>query len=394
MKHFFKHQPLIIILAFLIPAQVLADVPESVNFNAVYYNSVARCKTNTDTGIFIGSDAIETAFRYFVSQGLSAEQSAAIIGNLRWESGGGVLDPTSQEVHKGVPTPIHDEGFGIAQWTYPSRQDNLVAYAASVGKPVNTLEPQLGFLWKELGESYGATLAKLKTDTSIAQAVVTFQTGYESPAPDQAHTSDRIRLAEQTFALYASTAPSAGGQTAGTIKPSATPTCGGGLGVSNDFTFPQKTTKEAIKNVSGEHWCYDSQASCHHDYRAADIFNAIGTTNVAAVGGTVLSATDTPCTGDKGVPRVQIKGTDGIYYYYTHMSSGSIKVHDGQVVKAGDELGTVGPSSCAEGSQPHLHFQMSSVPITNTEDTAERTKYIDPQPNLTASFQKLPGLQP
>jgi hypothetical protein len=386
----FKRLTSIIALAVLIPSQALADVPQSVDYNAIYYNTEKRCKTTEDTGIFIGSDAIETSFKYFVSLGLTPEQSAGIVGNLRWESGGGVIDPTAQEVHRGVPTPIPNEGFGIAQWTFPSRQQNLVAYASSVNKPVNTLQPQLGFLWKELGESYGDTLAKLKNSTTINDAVIIFQDGFEKPNPAKAHTAERIKYAQQTYDLYAGSVSSTNAAPTSAANPKTTPVCGGGLGVSSDFTFPLRTTQEKIKAGS---WCWNSSTSCHHDYLAADIFDIVGTPVVAAVGGTVVRAVDKVCAGGTDVPRVQIKGTDGIYYYYTHMSTGSIKVHDGQEIPPGTELGTIGPSNCAEGTPPHLHFQMSSVMITNTEDQSERSHYIDPQPNLTATFQKLPGLQ-
>ena len=173
-------------------------------------------------------------------------------------------------------------------------------------------------------------------------------------------------------------------------------TCSGGLGIdANGFVFPQSTTKSAIKKGSSYSgstlvWCFTDQTSCHHDYVAADIFDQIGTTNVAAVGGTVLKAVDTSCSGGFEVPRVQIKGVDGKYYYYTHMKPSSIKVSTGQVVKAGDPLGEVGPAECAENTAPHLHFQVSSGPINSTKDPTERSQYIDPQPVLLSAFDKLP----
>ncbi|MEO7617905.1 MAG: M23 family metallopeptidase [Candidatus Saccharibacteria bacterium] len=172
--------------------------------------------------------------------------------------------------------------------------------------------------------------------------------------------------------------------------------CSGGLGIdAAGFVFPQVTTKTSIKagsSYSGQTlvWCYASQTSCHHDYVAADIFNPIGTANVAAVGGTVIKAVDTTCSGGFEVPRVQIKGVDGKYYYYTHMKPGSIKVTTGQVLKAGDPLGVVGPPECAENTAPHLHFQVSSGPVNSTKDLNERKEYIDPQPVLLSAFAKLP----
>ncbi len=173
-------------------------------------------------------------------------------------------------------------------------------------------------------------------------------------------------------------------------------TCSGGLGIDpNGFVFPELTTKAAVKKGSTLggttlKWCFESQTSCHHDYKAADIFNDVGTTNVVAVSGTVLRAVDTSCTGGFDVPRVQIKGDDGKYYYYTHMKPSSIKVSTGQKVTAGSPLGVIGPAECAENTAPHLHFQVSSGPINSTKDTNEQKEYIDPQPVLTSAFSKLP----
>lgn len=173
-------------------------------------------------------------------------------------------------------------------------------------------------------------------------------------------------------------------------------TCSGGLGINADgFVFPEQTTQSAIKKGSSHGgstlvWCFDKQTSCHHDYFAADIFNAVGTTNVVAVSGTVLRAVDTTCSGGFDVPRVQIKGDDGNYYYYTHMKPSSIRVSDGQKVTAGDPLGVIGPAECAENTAPHLHFQVSSDQINSTKDASEHREYIDPQPVLTSSFTKLP----
>lgn len=191
-------------------------------------------------------------------------------------------------------------------------------------------------------------------------------------------------------------------------------TSSGGLGVSSDgFTFPQITTKAAIKKGSGFVWCYTSKTSCHHDYWAADIANAEGTTNVVAKGGTVIEAVDPGSCSGFDVPRVHIKADDGLYYYYTHMRVGSLEVRKGQTVKAGDPIGKIGPSECAEGTSPHLHFQITKQVINDTGsmsgqyycsggadhmgkidgDPCYGTKTVfnlNPQPPLVETYNKLP----
>lgn len=72
-------------------------------------------------------------------------------------------------------------GYGLAQWTYWSRKQNLLNYAQSVGKSIGNLTMQLEFLWKEL-QSYSSVLTTLKNATSVLEAsnIVLFK--YETPA--------------------------------------------------------------------------------------------------------------------------------------------------------------------------------------------------------------------
>lgn len=54
----------------------------------------------------------------------------------------------------------------------------------------------------------------------------------------------------------------------------------------------------------------------------------------------------------------QLVGDDGYWYWYGHNQKPSIE--NGQQVKAGDQIGEVGPSDCADGSVPHLHIDRGS----------------------------------
>lgn len=78
-------------------------------------------------------------------------------------------------------------GYGLAQWTYWSRKEALLAYAKAAGASVGDLETQLGFLRKELAESYPSVLAALKSAKSVREASDVVLTKYERPA-DQSET--------------------------------------------------------------------------------------------------------------------------------------------------------------------------------------------------------------
>ncbi|MCC7288951.1 peptidoglycan DD-metalloendopeptidase family protein [bacterium] len=181
-----------------------------------------------------------------------------------------------------------------------------------------------------------------------------------------------------------------------TCSDGSSTTPGGGLGVSADgFVFPLKTTKAVIRQgADGAVWCIQAQNNCHHDYNAADIHAPTGTIVVAARGGTVLS-TRTEVNYENG-NTLRIQGDDGLWYYYAHMGDGTLKVKKGDKVTAGQELGAVGTSADAQGTAPHLHFD-----IADHENGFSRGRggacgfecqnyLINPQPVLIAAFAKLP----
>ena len=65
-------------------------------------------------------------------------------------------------------------GYGLAQWTYHTRKQNLLNFAKEKGVSIGDLEMQLEFLWKELG-SYKTVLKTLLSATSVMEASDTLQ---------------------------------------------------------------------------------------------------------------------------------------------------------------------------------------------------------------------------
>ena len=104
-------------------------------------------------------------------------------------------------------TFIHDGyGYGLAQWTYHSRKQNLVNYAKSAGKSIGDLSMQLGFLCKEL-TGYTAVLNTLKNATSVREASDAVLTKFERPA-DQSESvqAKRAGYGQTYYNKYAGTA--------------------------------------------------------------------------------------------------------------------------------------------------------------------------------------------
>ena len=131
------------------------------------------------------------------------------------------------------------------------------------------------------------------------------------------------------------------------------------------------------------HLTYDGHRGT--DFRLTD-FTAMqhGVHVLAAANGTVLRLrNDAPDTGlDHGRDAISdkecgnglvIAHAEGYQTQYCHMKRGSIQVHVGAAVKAGDVLGQVGYSGMTEF--PHVHFQVSHYgaivdPFNTTPDAS------------------------
>lgn len=140
----------------------------------------------------------QTAFNYFVNKGMTKIRAAGIIGNLDQESG---MDPTIEQ-YGGGP------GRGIAQWSVGGRwdtysQDNVVWYAANKdgGKSRWSLTAQLDFIWYELHTFSYYGFAQLHDATTIDQAVIAFQNGYEGCGT--CDTAARESYAHDAYNRYA-----------------------------------------------------------------------------------------------------------------------------------------------------------------------------------------------
>jgi murein DD-endopeptidase MepM/ murein hydrolase activator NlpD len=125
----------------------------------------------------------------------------------------------------------------------------------------------------------------------------------------------------------------------------------------------------------------------HHDYPAADIFAACGTTVVAPTSGVVQEVTlvdvwssndDDPAT--RGGISVAIVGDDGVRYYGSHLSGLEPSIVPGARVATGTVLGRVGRTGNAAGTPCHLHFGISTP--CGPGDVLRRRGEFWPQPHL------------
>lgn len=277
---------------------------------------------------------------------------------------------TTRDVSAAAKLPDKDP-FGITQYGYPENDSIFIADPEAYWESAKCDDPNNIVIW-------GNSTTRINEISQL-------------PEHDQTNPCLLIRASVAANAgLYdKSLIPEAPAtNTAVTLS--------GELGTVGNFTFPLKTTQTRIKSAQYQDatykltkwvWCYTSQTNCHHEYPAADIFDSPGTEVVAAVGGTVVryrpKPTCSPVRG--GSPSIQIKGDDGNYYFYTHFRGGSLlQSQEGARIDQGQTLGVIGEPACAQGTQPHVHFQAYSSPISGDFTSS------NVQPILVKAFGALP----
>lgn len=174
----------------------------------------------------------EKIWNYLVGKGLSKAGAAGLMGNLNAESAlnpknlqnsyerklGYTDDTYTAAVDSGsYGNFVHDSaGYGLAQWTYWSRKQNMLSFARAAGKSIGDLEMQLDFLYKELSEGYKGVLNTLKTTGSVRAASDSVLLNFERPADQsEAVKTKRAGYGQSYYNKYAATAstPGNGGKT-------------------------------------------------------------------------------------------------------------------------------------------------------------------------------------
>ena len=136
---------------------------------------------------------------FFKSQGLNDYGIAGLMGNLYAESG---LKPTNlqntfekklgytdAEYTAAVDQKLYTNfvndsaGYGLAQWTYYSRKQNMLTFHTKKGKSIGDLNTQLEFLVHELTTSYKSSVWEvLKSAKSVLEASNAVLLKFERPA--------------------------------------------------------------------------------------------------------------------------------------------------------------------------------------------------------------------
>lgn len=121
----------------------------------------------------------------------------------------------------------------------------------------------------------------------------------------------------------------------------------------------------------------DARAGGDRLHEALDIMAPAGTTVVAAAPGTVEKL----FRSDAGGNTIYVRSNDKLtIHYYAHLKDYAEGLKEGQKVRRGQRLGSVGSSGNASPQAPHLHFAI----LRTTADAAwwEPATAINPYPLL------------
>ena len=152
-------------------------------------------------------------YLHLLKSGLTSEGACALMGNLNAESGlrannaenGRTSlsdDDYTAAVDNGTYTAFVTDaiGYGLAQWTYWSRKQSLLAYAKARGCSIGDCAMQLDFCLKEIKEQYHGLFNWLCSTKDLEQATADVCTLYEKPAVNNIET--RCRYAKQFYAEF------------------------------------------------------------------------------------------------------------------------------------------------------------------------------------------------
>jgi LysM repeat protein len=158
------------------------------------------------------TENMKKCWDYFITHGITKAGAAGLLGNLQAESG---VRPNILEKSKVSKVGMNSEeyirrtndgtyknfgndraGFGLVQWTYPSRKQNL--YNHCRGK-IEDLYCQLEFLLIEI-KTYKTVYSTITTSNSVAECSRIIMTRYEKPANlQESNISKRASMSQRFY---------------------------------------------------------------------------------------------------------------------------------------------------------------------------------------------------
>ena len=283
-----------------------------------------------------GSNNEQQAFNYYVSKGLTPQQSAGIIGNFIQESN---VSPVSVNGSSGAT--------GIAQWL-GGRLTNLQAYIQAHGGDNTSLSVQLDFSWQEFNGPYQKVLKELQGATDVATAAGFIYNDYEGlSGSGQGNLQVRATDGEQILQQFGGAAAGSGA-----VSSSCAP--------SSALVWPFATKDTAQYKRTDQGW---------------DIQTAAGGNVYAIAAGTINLYKPNPGGFGNDYPVEQLDSTlggpsDFVYYGHVHMITGLDKQH----VKAGDLIAHTNTTDPENGSAAPAGWLEIGFAVPNSDQPIAQTE--------------------
>lgn len=191
--------------------KLAAEVTEKLKSTGAKGKTVAE-SPNTAAAVLIDNeeaDREKKIWDFLTRNGLNAYAAAGLMGNLYAESAlrpnnlqnsferklgfsdKGYTNAVNEGTYKNF---VHDgAGYGLAQWTWHTRKQNLLSFARNTRRSIDDMQMQLEFLWNEL-QGYTRAMSILRAAKSVKEASDIVLTDFEKPA-DQSGTVKERRAA-------------------------------------------------------------------------------------------------------------------------------------------------------------------------------------------------------
>lgn len=162
----------------------------------------------------------EFIWNYFKNKGLPSAGIAGLMGNLYAESGLNSINlqnsfekdlkmtdiEYTNAVDKGsYKNFVNDKaGYGLAQWTFWSRKQNLLNFCKSKKQSIGSLQAQLDFLYQELTTNYLSVWKTLQIARSVKEASNEVLFNFERPKDQGASVqATRAKYGQVYYDKYA-----------------------------------------------------------------------------------------------------------------------------------------------------------------------------------------------
>lgn len=144
------------------------------------------------------------------------------------------------------------------------------------------------------------------------------------------------------------------------------------LSANGTYAAPELFAIDWAQMIDGSFWRGDGKQLSDYPDFGAPIYAVAKGTVISTVndrpevppGGTSTANPTVRKPQDFGGNEVIEKLEDGLYAAYEHFQTGSITVHTGERLRAGQEIGKLG--NTGNSDFPHLHFGIRTAPVRSS----------------------------